>query len=487
MRQKQAKRLLDDALRAEATRILENAPCSIEMPAGAGKTHLLAAAAALVVERGERVLILTHTNAGVDVLRRRLRKFNVASSGFHVETITGWAFAMVKAYPVIAGMSVPEIPDWTESKSYIDGATRVARSNVMRLVNQASFGYVFVDEYQDCNSSHHDFILSIESSVNRVVVVGDRLQGIFGFSQPIVDWDSSVATHFTPLKLDHFPHRWNGHNPELGSWLLELRNTLVDGGEFDLADHSIPGLKWIQTTAESLYEAAYSYEGFDDTVLIVDKWPKGASMHASMLGGGYLVIEDVAGRFMREQLSILPGEGEPALAGWLARFVKACSVGLASIDATVLNRLDRDASILHYRRPGVEAVVSALDRLRQDPRYVTLAEVATEIQGVSGIAVYRREAWYDTLEAIELTRNDGRPVLEHFGRVRDRLRQSGRRKHTRISSTTLLVKGLEYDHVIIPNLSNLIDPRHLYVALSRARKSVIVMGRDARIDLVQSD
>jgi len=477
--------MIDDALRALGVRVLACAPCSIEMPAGAGKTHLLAAAAALIVERGERVLILTHTNAGVDVLRRRLRTFEVPSAGYHVETITGWAFSMVRAYPSIAGMVVPETPDWTDSQSYIEGATRVVKSNAMMMVNTASFAYVFVDEYQDCNESHHDFVLALEASVPQVVVVGDRLQGIFGFSQPIVDWDSQVAAHFTPLVLEHFPHRWHGHNEELGQWLLELRTGLVDGGTFDLADHSIPGLMWSQKSTDSLYDAAYSYDNFDDTVLIVDKWPKGASMHASMLGGGYLVIEDVAGRFMREQLSELPQEGDPRLAVWLTKFIKACSIGLAALDTTVLSRLARNESIVRYSRPGLEGVLSALDRLRQDPRYAVLAEVASEIHAVDGIRVYRREAWYDTLEAIELARRDGRPVLEHFGRVRDRLRQSGRRKHTRISSTTLLVKGLEYDHVIIPNLSNLVDPRHLYVALSRARKSIIVMGGNARIELVQ--
>lgn len=47
---------------------------------------------------------------------------------------------------------------------------------------------------------------------------------------------------------------------------------------------------------------------------------------------------------------------------------------------------------------------------------------------------------------------------------------------TRIASRTLLVKGLEYDHVVIADLNKMRDPRNLYVALSRARKSAIVVG-----------
>ena len=37
---------MDKVLHANAAKLLDAAPCSLEMPAGTGKTHLLAAAAA---------------------------------------------------------------------------------------------------------------------------------------------------------------------------------------------------------------------------------------------------------------------------------------------------------------------------------------------------------------------------------------------------------------------------------------------------------
>ena len=61
--------------------------------------------------------------------------------------------------------------------------------------------------------------------------------------------------------------------------------------------------------------------------------------------------------------------------------------------------------------------------------------------------------------------------------VRDRLRHGGRGERRLIASRTLLVKGLEFDHVIIADVQNFTDPRQLYVALSRARKSVTVIGK----------
>src|SRR5680860_1350596 len=116
---------MSDTLGEVARSVLDGAPCSLEMPAGTGKTHLLAAAVAEAQRREKRSLILTHTNAGVDAMRKRLKKFGVPGSAFHIDTITSWAFSLVRAYGQIAGVVVPEVPDWTDSNLYIDGATKV--------------------------------------------------------------------------------------------------------------------------------------------------------------------------------------------------------------------------------------------------------------------------------------------------------------------------------------------------------------------------
>jgi DNA helicase IV len=46
-----------------------------------------------------------------------------------------------------------------------------------------------------------------------------------------------------------------------------------------------------------------------------------------------------------------------------------------------------------------------------------------------------------------------------------------------------LVKGLEYDHVVIANVGQLTDVNNLYVALTRARKSVTIVGTTDTISL----
>lgn len=450
---------MDDTLRAEAARLLTAAPCSVEMPAGSGKTHLLATAAAVAAEAGQRSLVLTHTNAGVDAIRKRLRKFGVPSAMVRVDTVTSWAFSLVRSYTVIAGISVTEVPDWTQSDDYLRAATAVARANAIAEVHALSFDYLFVDEYQDCTLVLHEFVLALAAAVPKTVILGDRLQGIFTFAGPMATWDQHVLAHFPNHALPIHPHRWAGHNMDLGQWLLEVRPLLVPDQEFDFAAHDVPGLTFIQEAGPSaLARVAHRFRDFEESVVLLDKWAPDVATHASRLGGSYSVMEDIGGSFMRSQLATLPTEGDSALALWFARFAKACTVGLAGVDGPVLGRLGRRQSISHYQRSGIEGVLVALDALLAHPTYEELANVAAVIRQTPSLKVYRWEAWNDTREAISMAADNGGSAVDHLARLRDRLRRTGRRNENRIASRTLLVKGLEYDHVIIADLSKLRDP-----------------------------
>ena len=475
---------MDEALRAPAVHLLAAAPCSVEMPAGTGKTHLLAALAAVAAAGEKRSLILTHTNAGVDAIRKRLKEFGVPPSLARVETITSWAFALVGSYSVIAEVVVAEIPDWTLSDEYLGGATKVAGAHAIIDMLKVSFDYLFVDEYQDCTLVLHEFVLALAEAIPKTVLFGDRMQAIFTFVGPMATWDAHVLPGFPAQELAVVPHRWRGHNQELGQWLLDIRPELTHGRTFDFADHQVPGLQFIPAAGPAALSAvAHSFRDFDESVVLLDKWPDDVARHASRLGGSYSVMEDISGNFMRAQLHTLPAEGDHLLALWFARFAKECIVGLAGIDSAVLARLGQNERISHYARPGIEPIVDALDQLRLNPTYSQLETAARVAGQTAGLRVYRWEAWNDTREAIAMTAENHDPAIDNLARVRDRLRRAGRSRHTRIASRTLLVKGLEYDHVIIADLNKMRDPRNLYVALSRARKSVTVVGTTSRIVL----
>lgn len=472
-----------------ATEVVADAPCSLEMPAGTGKTELLAACVATTAEQGNRSLVLTHTNAGVDAIRKRLRRFGVPTKMARVETITSWAFTLARSYPGIAGINVPGVPDWNESRAYVDGATSVAATAAVHRVHAVSFGYLFVDEYQDCTIDQHELIVEISEAIPRTVVLGDRLQAIFGFdaSRPVIKWDTHVTPVYMPKTVPLAPHRWRDHNVALGQWLLDIRPSLVDGGTFDFSSHRVIGLEWRQCDSNSamrtISNAAFGLSNAEESVVLLDKWAEDVAKHASRLRGSYAVMEDVGGRFMAEQLDALPADNDGSLALWLARVAKSCFTGLAGLDRTVLGRLEKGRAISDLKRPGLSPVQAALDDLIVNPVYDQLRKSAGAIRTTPGLILYRQEAWEDTFRAVARSVEERTSPKEALAVVRDRLRWGGRGERRRVASRTLLVKGLEFDHVIIANVQNFSDPRQLYVALSRARKSVIVIGRSPQIRL----
>ena len=61
----------------------------VVLPAGAGKTELIARATCFASETVGRQLILTHTHAGVHALRDRLARLGVAPQSYTLTTIAG--------------------------------------------------------------------------------------------------------------------------------------------------------------------------------------------------------------------------------------------------------------------------------------------------------------------------------------------------------------------------------------------------------------
>lgn len=62
--------------------------------------------------------------------------------------------------------------------------------------------------------------------------------------------------------------------------------------------------------------------------------------------------------------------------------------------------------------------------------------------------------------------------------VRSRTRRAGRHLSRCVVGTTLLVKGLEFDHAVVLDADSY-DAKNLYVALTRGSKSLTIVSRDS--------
>jgi len=287
---------MDDALRTAALGVRAAMPCSVELPAGTGKTHLVGALAAIAAGQGERTLILTYTNAGVDVLRRRLRQFGVAAGAVRVETIASWCFDVVRHYPVLCGLAVGAEPDWEQSQRYYTGAAAAIEAAAIRKVVQASYRLVIVDEYQDCVAEQHDLVLTLHASLP-VCVFGDPLQNIFDFGGNVtVKWAKDVAATWPALPLPVQSWRWQGHNEDLGRWLIDIRADLYAGRPVDLA--AAP-LVWRRNDSpQAAVSACFAQPAGDGSVVAISKWPHECAAVAAKTNGSYGMMEELQGSFM---------------------------------------------------------------------------------------------------------------------------------------------------------------------------------------------
>lgn len=470
---------MDEALAEIVSGILEVLPASIEMPAGTGKTHIVAGVAATAAIQGRSTLVLTHTHAGVDAIRRRLRSFGVPKEYVQVETISSWVIGLLRSYPLLGGIEVPSVPDWGRSREYIQGAVSVGLSEAIKRVHGASFDFLLVDEYQDCTKEQHKFICAIHEAIPATLLIGDRLQGIFGFSGPLVDWDTDILPTFPQYEVPMKSWRWTNHNSALGEWLLELRSALSIGGSIDLSDVNVDGVRWMQTDLAEVRKASDSFRSSNESVVIIGKMEHDILPIAMRLGGRYTVMEDIQGTFMIEFLNKLVTVVPQQYAICLAEFAKKCFVGLKGIDGTVKKRLITGAATANLTREGIAEVLVALDGVVRNPTFNVVGEAMKTIDACAALRLYRCEAWRDVRRAIAAVVADETVVpTEALARVRDRVRHAGRSSQNRVVSRTVLIKGLEYDHAIVMNAESF-DHRNLYVALTRARKTVTVFSKSS--------
>jgi hypothetical protein len=484
-------------LATDAASFASALPASVEMPAGAGKTHLLSATTKHIIEGGGRVLVLTHTNAGVHAINARLKRFGI-TKGVQVSTITSFAFRLARAYPQLGGLQVPKLMVPAQSQSYISAATKVAASEHIQAVLAASFTHLLVDEYQDCSETQHAFVSAVRAAIPAAGVLGDPLQAIFGFNERLATW-ATVQAQFPPHPMTIEPNRWSNHNEALGDWLLEIRPRMVPGHVVKWTNIALPdGVTFqnISGNPKGVTEAALATRPADETVLILAPRANTARTIAGDLRGIFTVMEEIAGNFMAERLNNLATINPAGYPLWLFDLTKSCHCNHGVLDTQTLHKRyakGKSASDLLKGgtggRAGAEPAIHAFDSVVLNPTLATLAAAMSVVPTSPALRLHSHEAWYDMQASIRgavAHGDDTAVLLEELAKIREVLRHAGRRERRRIISRTLLVKRLEYDHVVIADVNQHASINDLYVALSRARKTITILGVSDSLQLQES-
>lgn len=141
------------------------------------------------------------------------------------------------------------------------------------------------------------------------------------------------------------------------------------------------------------------------------------------------------------------------------------------------------------RVPTVKKYKTQLDALLKvaagdDPRAIFAALDA--LTSIKGVVVYRRELLHEMQRAIRTYAGGEAPSMgEAAWIIRSRTRRTGRRLPRCVVGTTLLVKGLEFEHAVVLDADGY-DVKNLYVALTRGSKSLTIVSRSAFLQPNQS-
>lgn len=446
--------------------------------AGCGKTELLGQIVA--DQRSGRQLVLTHTHAGVAAVRRRLFDLRVPQEKYHLDTIAGWCLRYGASYPAISGFrpGAEADPDWAAA---YPGAERVCRAALGQRIIRASYDGVLVDEYQDCSLKQHAVVSALGECIP-YRGVGDPLQTVFGFrGDPVVPW-STIQADFDVLDSAlRDPWRWRrpGRNAKLGEWLVEARRQLATTRRLDISTHA--PVTWIQHATDVEPVEAWASACGDagapyDTLVAILKWPDICKGLARRLGGRWPVVERFDDPDLLRLGSVLAGANGPTVVSALVDFVA-----------------DRVTTLGTELRPMVEAIKAGRGTGRftkhreQAAKLEALANEPTPAQALAWLdgvlarrdwCLYRRECVYQLRAALrECVGSSFATLPDAVGAARTRARHRGRRTHRRTIGTPLLVKGLEFDHAVLLWEPDHLSVEGLYVALTRASKTLTIVSR----------
>lgn len=444
----------------------------VESPAGCGKTEAIIRTVGTYCNG--RQLILTHTHAGVDALRQRFRQHSVPTAKYHVDTIAGWSWAWVRKYPENAGYTgSTEIAQW---KDVYAAMSALLQKGFVKLGVTNSYAGIIVDEYQDCTVPMHQLIVQLKALLP-CRVLGDDLQGIFGFrDDPLIDWSDVTGEFANDLGALQTPHRWvKEDNEVLGRWLLGARSELRQEQEPDYRGSPIDR-RTVRYSDLGPLLVRLTHEKQGRICVIGPKArPLTARIETTLVNNSYRVLEPNELSVLRSLIIPLSDGSATDKADAALDFLTRVHGGLSGDDKTFIGKILRGEN-QRPRRTDRRALCEK-HTTRTTPHLVfDLLEYTEQIDGTS----CKLSESVSALKCIiEEHLDTGTDLKTLYADEIGKRKYQSRSNVYRCIGSTLLVKGLEFDHVVILRGDDWQrswgNHKDLYVALTRGSKTTTLM------------
>ena len=454
-------------------------------PAGYGKTHLIARAVQVATQRQ---LVLTHTYAGVNAIRRKMQLQRIPPAQYQIDTIASWALRTCLYFPKTSKWKKdhPAGKDW--GKLYSACTVILDRPFVQHMI-KCSYGGIYVDEYQDCSQQQHELVEAL-ARLLPCRLLGDPMQAIFDFDEQLVDWETAVYPSYQLLGELKTPWRWKlAGADELGRWLGQARALLAEDKKIPLGGqlpngvrrHSVDLNDFKNTKRLSVFYEHLKSTGSVIAIHSGDQKSKNKTHKlAQGLAGKFSSLEEVEGKDLHRFVKKI--DGAKSLGERLRYVIDFCKACCNAVDGvlTAATRKGQEGKATKATR--------CADILKAANLYLTtgscsdMAALLGLIRDRPEVTTYRRDLLNRMMGVLRTWEEDPSRTLTEAANLYQRVfRYAGRPiRHNKLIGTTLLVKGLEYDHAIVLEAESM-SSRHLYVALTRGAKSITVVTMDNAI------
>jgi DNA helicase-2/ATP-dependent DNA helicase PcrA len=449
----------------------------IVAPAGCGKTHLIAESAGH--SKGVQ-LILTHTHAGVDALKKKLNNLGVPVNKYHVTTIDSFSLRYAQAFPILGRFEIKYPNNQTEWTQLRRAATEIFQYKAIRRVIRGTYDGIYVDEYQDCCKSQHESILML-AEILPCRIVGDPLQSIYRKlnKEDDIRWKEITADFPLEGKLTT-PYRWMNKNKDLGNWLDSVRKQIIKGRDI-YYDEMCDGLRWEKTNnftekRKILFELC-KY----DWVVAIRDFPNRCAALAAQMKNTFFVIESVECPDLIKFAEKIENSTGVDRVNSVIEFAENCLTG-TNVCKRIFKNLTKSKNYTK-KDDRIEVLKEMKNVANENDLKKVLSLLFAILNLEEKINFKRIELWKEMIRVIQIHNVCGNGSLSDTAwKVRDLARRNGKRiRFPRIIATPLLIKGLEFDHAVIFDTSQHKSPEELYVSLTRASRSLTVISNESKL------
>lgn len=453
-------------------------------PAGYGKTHTISDCISHYTGN-KKILVLTHTHAGVAALKEKFDQQNLSSSSYHLETICTFALNLTNTYHI----NKDEIPlSSTPNLLFcfaVEHAIRILKANPIKKYISIKYDHLIVDEYQDCTIKQHQMIMAL-ADIIKTHILGDPLQGIFGFrGESIVDFsDASFASFKDNCQTLDIPWRWNNvGKASLGQALSSIRSKLLSDTEINLNDY--PDIKVVIAPESDYTKKGTAYKRElrnalqDNNVLFIHPINESTDARIKFIQQFPMLrmIESIDDKLFYSSCELFDNSNGYQLINNIVNLMR--KIG----NTSKINAWFNDSGQLKNKRSAKEQLIQKdleviITSLTARKSYKSIALLIEKIENLPDVKIYRKDLLRDICKTLLDAERLGLSATKSMERNRNILRQKGSKIQGKGIGTSLLTKGLEFDTVIVLNAHRFTDKKHLYVAFTRCCKKLIVVSNN---------